>query len=108
MQYRQIGHCPAGNEAGSGTGRPYEVSSDFPRRWHTLTLLHLKVLFLSPGTAAAKPSLHAVYPSSGYLELSIAPEASSASHSAWKFGQSCLDSELGASYHLHTHDAGMH
>lgn len=57
--------------------------------------------------AAAKPSWHAVYPSSGYRELSIAPEASSASHSAWQCGQSCSNSKLEHSYHLHTHDAGV-
>ena len=52
--------------------------------WYKVrTLLHLNVLFLSPGMAAANPFSQAVYPSSGYRELFIAPEASSASHSAY-------------------------
>jgi hypothetical protein len=45
-----------------------------------LTLLYLKVLFVFPDIAAAKSFSHGIYPSSGYLELSIVPDASSASH----------------------------
>jgi hypothetical protein len=73
-----------------------------------LTLLHLKVLLASPGIAAAKPFSQAAYPSSGYLELSIAPEASSASHCAWTDVNSGIWIVFfGNTYHFEGHDRSM-
>ena len=74
-----------------------------------LTFRHLKVLLLSPGIAAAKPLTHLVNPSSGNCELSMAPEASSASHWSY-FSQLCSIlnlSILDQTYSLDLHDLGM-
>jgi hypothetical protein len=72
-------HFQAVRVVGSGTGQSILLAwSSF---WQEEpTLLHLKVLFASPGMAAANPFSQGVYSSSGYRELSIAPDASSASH----------------------------